>query len=208
MNRGKRLIRHTVVGVYGAIALWVGANALAVATTDASPGLRRVLSLGLAHAPETERNPPVDLATVRDFTEVMVVGRFDLEITGADSYSASFTPAPGFGGQVKAYRSEEELHVIAESAAAADSVIGTLRIGTPALERIYANVETLVISGLRVPALTVTGLGNLGRVHLRQNQVAEWRLHSGEADTVVWIDDATFAAGAWRATGVILRREE
>jgi hypothetical protein len=208
MNQGKRLIRRTVVGVYGAIALWVGANALALATVDASAGLRRVLSLGLARAPETERNPPVDLATVRDFTEVVVIGRFDVEITGADSYSASFTPAAGFGGEVNAYRNENELHVIAQPAEGAQSVIGTLRIATPALERIYANAGSLVISGLRVPELTITGLGNLGRVHLRQNQVAEWRLHSGDDDTVVWIDDATFAAGSWRATGVILRREE
>lgn len=213
MNNGKRLVRNTVLGTFGAAVLLVAANRLhaAVVSEDTPAWLAGVLSLGLRVNAEPDAGPVLTLADARDFRRIVVVGRFNVEVVGAPEYKVSATFADGSPAPVHVGRSEDTVHLYGINATSfeggAFDPIASLRIETPLLERVAVRVATLDISSIQADELRVTGLGESMVVRLHQNAVANWRLYSG-ALMEVRVDDATFAAGGLKANGNVLIRRE
>jgi len=207
MNEGKRLLRNTVFSLWGAAALYVGATRL-YATTDAdtAPWVRNALSLGLRQTKPSERPADIDLATVRDFTHVSVSGRFNVEIVGGAEYKVVVTPEAGQEMKYHAWRDDETLRIWQEGENKG-AALATLHIEVPTLARLSINASHLTVRGIKAPELALVGYG-LESAVLQQNEVASWRMFSGE-NREVRMDDATFAAGSVKANGdVVIRRAE
>ncbi len=218
MNQGKRYLRNTVLTAYGALVVFVGMNRLHASVVDADTPtwLRSAMTLGLREEVEPEPRPEMDLATAKDFTRVVMTGRYDVEIIGAAHYKVTFVPAAGDVGKLHASQADGVLHLHAErndgegegeSEGNGEGTAGTIQIETPALQQVHARVNHLTIRGMQGDTLQVTGMGR-GDVTLLQNQVANWRLTSG-APMQVRVDDATFAAGSLKGVGdVVIRRAQ
>jgi hypothetical protein len=213
MNKGRRLVRNTLFGTFGAVVLLVAANRLyaEVVRDDAPDWLAGVLSLGLKRSVEPEAGPVLTVADARDFRRVVVVGRFSVEIVGAPEYKVTATLADGSPAPLHVGLGDDAVHLHGINATSFDTgavdSIATLRIETPVLERVHARVAQLDISGIGGDDVQVSGLGEDMVVRLRQNAVAHWRLYSG-APIEVRVDDATFAAGTLNSSGnVVIRRE-
>lgn len=203
MNVGKRYLRNTVFTLWCTAAAFVGWTRLyGYAVDESSPQWKRsAMSLGLFARNYEKARPELDLATAKDFTKVSAFGNFTVEIVGAEQYKVIFTPPAGTSAKVHANLDNGYLRVHTD-----DTVMGgTLHIEVPTLDRIDANVPQITVSGLRAKEVALVGYRS-GALTLRQNQVASWRVFSGEPFEVR-MDDATFAAGTIKANGdVVIRR--
>jgi len=207
MNPGKRLLRNTILALWGWAAAYVGVTRLYGATdADTAPWLRTALSLGLRPAQRSQRPPDVDLATVRDFTHVNVSGRFNVEIVGGMEFKVVLTSDAGEAPKYHAWRDKEMLRIWEENDQKGPAV-ATLHIEVPTLARISINASRLTVRGVKAADLALVGHG-LESARLQQNEVANWRIFSG-THMEVQMDDSTFAAGGVRANGdVVIRRAE
>lgn len=200
MNAGKKLIRNTVFGLWGTVALFVGLNRLN--SGEAAEGTSSVLSLGLRQEREPATNPQIDLSAARDFNRLSVRGPLSVEVVGAVAYKVTLTPAAGQSPQVRAWLNQGVLHVDAGEEL---GVQGVLRVETPTMQRIDAANQRVTVHGLNAPELSLfTHRGGVAR--LEQNQVGSWRVFSSES-LDLQVDEATFAAGTLKANGdVVIRR--
>lgn len=206
MNQGKRLVRNTVLVVWGCMALYVGINRIHASTDEStSPWVRNALSLGLMKAERREERVPMDLATARDFSEVSVYGRMNVEITGGAEFSVEYRSSAGGVVPLGARMENGRLSIAGEEREEGGEA-GALRIQAPTLKAIYANVPSLTVRGMSSPEIAMYA-NEIGDLRLLQNQVERWTIFSGGIE--VRMDDATFAAGSISTRGeVIVRRDQ
>jgi len=200
MNQGKRNIRNTVIALYGAVVLFIGANSLYVAKLDTAPSwLRSTLSLGLTAHAKSQPRPEltdVDLASLRDFSRLIVEGDITVEIVGADAYKVTFT-TPG-SNRLRAWHNGDVLRVEAESGGAAGATV--LRIEMPELKSLYIkDAKQLILRDVRSAELNVIAT-NVRAASLQQNRVARWKFYSSEPLEAL-VDKATLTAGSMQTTG-------
>lgn len=201
MNAGRRLVRNTVFGLWGAAALFVGLNRLAA--TPAGEGKDSFLTLGLRQDREPQRDPEIDLATARGFTRLSVRGPLRVEVVGAGAYKVTLTASSGQSPQVHAYLKEGVLHV--DGGEGRGAMQGVLRVEVPTLQRIDAASAQLVVRALHAPELSLFTYGG-GVATLEQNHVQRWHVFSSNP-LELRVDDATFAAGSLKANAdVVIRR--
>lgn len=196
MNAGKKLVRNTVFGLWGTVALFVGLNRLH--SGEAAEGASSFLSLGLRQERESAPDSQIDLTAARDFTRLSVRGPLSVEVVGATAYKVTLTPEAGQSPQVRAWLNDGALHV---DGGEAEGVQGVLRVEVPSLQRIDVANQTLTVRGLSAPELSLyTYRGGVAR--LEQNQVGRWRVFSsGPLD--LQVDEATFAAGTLKSIGEV-----
>jgi len=200
MNAGKKLIRNTVFGLWGTVALFVGLNRLQ--SSEAGTGAGAFLTLGLRQDREPEPDPQIELAAAKDFTRLSVRGPLSVEVVGAAAFQVTLTPAAGQSPKVRAWLSAGALRV---DAGEAEGIQGVLRVEVPTLQRIDAANTGVTVRGLSAPEIIInTYRGGVAR--LEQNHVERWRVFS-PAPLDLQVDDATFAAGTLKANGeVAIRR--
>ena len=192
MNSGRKLIRNTVFGLWGATALFVGLNRLNASTADGAG-----FTLGLRHEERAAATPQIDLASASDFTRLSVRGPLVLEVVGAAAYKVTLTPISGPPPEIRAYLQDRTLHIDAgESQGEARAV---LRVEAPLLERIDAGSRKVLLRGLGSPEVELY-MYNGGEARLEQNRVLRWEFFSGNP-LAVQVDDATFAAGTVKSRG-------
>lgn len=200
MNKGKRLIRNTALVICGGVVLFVGLNKLYASAVDTGPQwLRSVASLGLTTHPKPQARPELtelDLASLRDFTRLIVEGDITVEIVGADAYKVTFT-SPG-SNKLRAWHNGEVLRVEGASGGAAGASV--LRIELPELKSLYIkDAKQLILRGVRSAELSVIAT-NVQAASLQQNQVARWKFYSS-APLEALVDKATLTAGSMQTTG-------
>ncbi|MEO6186967.1 MAG: hypothetical protein ABIP38_02505 [Steroidobacteraceae bacterium] len=202
MNQGKRYVRNTVIGLYGTAVLFVGLNRLYASTLDTQvpQWLRSTMTLGLAVHPEHEPVQAMkagDLAELRNFRHVRVVGNISVEIVGAEAYRVTFTPASGSKAEIQARQEDDLLSLYAGGEGGGT---GVLRIELPTLVRLSAqDVSELTVRGLQAQDVSVS-LHNVAAARLQQNKVAHWKLYSSEALEVP-VDATTLASGSLQTQG-------
>jgi hypothetical protein len=196
MNAGKKLVRNTVFGLWGTAVLFVGLNRLH--SGEAAEGISSFLSLGLRQEREPTPNPQIDLASARDFSRLSVRGPLSVEVVGATAYKVTLTPEAGQSPKVRAWLKDGVLHV---DGGEAQGLQGVLRVETPTMNRIDAANQRVTVHGLNAPELSLYTY-RVGVVRLEQNQVGRWRVFSSEP-LDLQVDEATFAAGTWKAFGEV-----
>jgi hypothetical protein len=194
MNPGRKLIRNTVFGLWGATALFVGLNRLNATAADGAG-----ITLGLRQEERAEEIPSIDLASASNFTRLSVRGPLVLEVVGAATYEVTLTPISGESPEVRAWLQDRTLHVDAgESQGEARAV---LRVQAPLLERIDAGSRKVLVRGLGSPDVDLY-MYNGGEARLEQNHVQRWEFFSGNP-LAVQLDDATFASGTVKSRGEV-----
>ena len=175
MKRSERLVRNTLLVLGGLLVLHVGASRL-YAVDD--------------HAIPMERATPAQLATLRDFTAILVEGDFALEVVQGAGYSVEFTPpSPGEG------RFYAVVHDNTLLLGGSGNVPGSrARVTLPVLNKLNAGrVEALSVSGFDADELSLR-TETVQRVTLRNNRVREWQIRS-ERVVDLQIDHASISAG-------------
>ena len=200
MNAGKKLIRNTVFGLWGAAALFVGLNRLNATAAGTDGGSSFTLGLRQDRRPETL--PEIDLANARDFANLSVRGRLKVEVVGAAGYKVTLTADGGQSPQVHAYLEGGTLHV--DGGDPRGALQGVLRLEVPMLQRIDTATPAITVRGLAAPELSLW-LHEGGTALLEQNQVKQWQVYSSDP-LELRVDDATFAAGTLKAHGDVLIR--
>jgi hypothetical protein len=203
MNPGKKLIRNTVLAMWGTLAFFVGWNRLYSSTLDESGEGTQFLTLGLRESREPRALPELDLAQARDFTQLSVRGPISVEVQGAPAFKVTFTPAAGQARKLRAWLQNGTLRVDAGDEEGIEPQ-GTLLVEVPTLKRIDLSASSLIVRGLAADELAVA-IYRKGTARLEQNQVGRWRMFASE-EVDMQVDDATFAAGALRTAGQITIR--
>jgi hypothetical protein len=168
-------MRNTLLVLGGLLVLHVGASRL-YAVDD--------------HALPMERATPPDLATLRDFTAILVEGDFALEVVQGAAYSVEFAPPnPGAGRFYAAVR-DNTLQL-----GGFGNVPGSrARVTLPALRKLnVAQVQAVSVSGFEGETLSVEA-ERVERVTLKNNRVREWQIRAERVPDLE-IDRASISEG-------------
>lgn len=207
MNQGRRYIRNTVLGLYGALVLFFGVNRLVVAMAGAGAPEWAIntATLGLAYVTRTGSGAQyLSAQALHDFTRVHVRGRFAVEITGGAEYHLSFTAANGRPLPLGVKQEGEQLWLTGLTTGNKAGP-ALLRIQMPALAALDARLLTgLTLRGLQSPHITVD-LNDVSAARLAENKVGQWVLHSDDP-AEVQVDKATLAAGEIQVSGAVAIR--
>lgn len=174
-------MRNTILVLAGLLVLHVGASRLYAVDDRAIP---------------MERATPADLATLRDFTAILVEGDFALEVVRGAEYSVEFTPSNRAEGRFSAVVHDNTLLL-----GGFENVPGSrARVTLPALTQLNAGrVEALSISGFDGDELSVRA-ERVQCVTLRNNRIREWQIRA-ERVVDLRIDRASISAGKVDVSG-------
>jgi hypothetical protein len=168
-------MRNTFLVLAGLLVLHVGASRL-LAIDESATSMKRAT--------------PADLATLRDFTAILVEGDFALEVVQGAEYSVDFAPPNP---------DERRFYAVVHDGTLLLGGFGNgpgsrARVTLPALSKLNAGrVEALSVSGFDGEQLSVQA-ERVRRVTLKNNRVREWRIRA-EHVVDLQIDRASISAG-------------
>lgn len=161
MRRSERLIRNTVLALFGATVLHVAFNRLYAINNP-------------AHG--AQRTPAAELAQLRDFSRIELNGDFSVEIVQDADYSVEFMAQDANRGGFSAVVHDDTLVLRGFGNPPTNQV----RVEMPALTHVdSSSVAALTVSGFKGESLSMR-LNETPRVILRNNTIRHLRIVSSE----------------------------
>lgn len=175
MKRSERLVRNTLLVLIGLLVVHVGASRLYAFEDRALP---------------MERTTPAELATLRDFTAILVEGDFALEVVQGAEYAVDFAPPAPDEGRFNATVHDGTLLL----GGFGNGPGSRARVTLPVLSKLNAGrVEALSVSGFDGERLALRA-ERVQHVTLKNNRIREWQIRA-EHVVDLQIDRASISAG-------------